>query len=185
MSQDEYFSVTVNLRINARLLDIDQNLPEQEEFENEIPSSFRLASQFSKMDSRLDEQGSVKLDDVTARHIQLQNDKIDLLLGFMLSQQDDPEQRYHTESFGASRLVFKGHEKWQTGHYVRLKIFIDHPPSAVYCYGIVSACEEKNGQFEIAIKYTHLLEEDRDVLIRAALHEQQKLLRQRALERKN
>ncbi|RXJ72422.1 PilZ domain-containing protein [Veronia nyctiphanis] len=185
MSQDEYFSVNVQLRINAKLLDHEHPLPSEDDFENEIPASFRLAAQFSKMDSTLEEGVGTRIEDAVSRHINLQNEKINLLLGFMLSQQDEPKQRFMTESFGASRLVFTSDEKWDKDAHVRLKIFIDNPPSAVYCYGAVESCEEKSGQYEIAVEYTHLLEEDRDVLIRAALFEQQKMLRQRALDRNN
>ena len=64
-----------------------------------------------------------------------------------------------------------------------LKLFIESPPSAIFCYGLVYGCKEKNGKFAVGIKYIRLKEEDKDVLIRATLHQQQKLLRQRALER--
>ncbi|MDD1794770.1 PilZ domain-containing protein [Enterovibrio makurazakiensis] len=188
MSQDEYFSVHAHLKINVEELGDGEHVPSDVEFGREIPIAFRIASDCGVLDSSVEKEIHTLHNDqghALSKFLTAQNEKINLLLGFMLSQQDDPNLRFQTETFGASSLTFIAKKAFQKGQHLRLKLFLENPPSAIYCYGTVYGCKEKNGKFAVGIKYTRLQEEDRDVLIRAALHQQQKLLRQRALERDN
>lgn len=188
MSQDEYFSVHGHLKINAQVLDNDEKIPSLIEFERTIPLSFQIARQCGQLDHNIEKEIQVlhfEKGHALTTYLHSQNEKINLLLSFMLSQQDDPTLRYQTETFGASGLTFIAHHPFSKDTAVRLTLFLDTPPSAIYCYGRVYGCKEKNGKFAVGIKYVRLLEEDRDVLIRAALLHQQKLLRHRALERHN
>ncbi|MBV7297065.1 PilZ domain-containing protein [Enterovibrio paralichthyis] len=186
MSQDEYFSVHAHLKINVEVLGDGEPVPSEVEFGREIPIAFRIASQCGDIDNSVEKEINALNHDegqALSKFLRAQNEKINLLLGFMLAQQDDPTLRYQTETFGASSLTFIARKAFEKGQTVRLKLFLENPPSAIYCYGSVYGCKEKNGKFAVGVKYIRLLEEDRDVLIRAALHQQQKLLRQRALER--
>ncbi|MBE1274246.1 MULTISPECIES: PilZ domain-containing protein [Enterovibrio] len=188
MSQDEYFSVHAHLKINVEVLGEGERVPSDVEFEREIPIAFRIASECSDLDGGVEKElQSLHHDNSQAlsKFLHAQNEKINLLLGFMLSQQDDPALRHQTETFGASSLTFIAKKPFQKGQHVRLKLFLENPPSAIYCYGSVYGIKEKNGKYAVGVKYTRLQEDDKDVLIRAALHQQQKLLRQRAMERNN
>ena len=186
MSQTEYFSVRSHIKINVEALNENETVPSLAELDQNIPLSFKIASQCASVDASIErdiqflhhEDG-----DALLNYLRAQNEKINLLLSFMLSQQDDPNLRYQTETFGASGLTFISKVAFIKDTAVRLKLFIESPPTAIFCYGLVYGCKEKNGKFAVGIKYIRLKEEDKDVLIRAALHQQQKLLRQRALER--
>ncbi|WP_394349124.1 PilZ domain-containing protein [Candidatus Enterovibrio escicola] len=169
------------------LLGNDEAVPSDIEFERNIPIAFRIAHQCSLIDSTVKKELHALYDDKQAisKFLRSQNEKINLLLGFMLSQLDDPTQEYQTETFGASSLTFTAKKTFEKGQDIRLKLFLENPPSAIYCYGNVYGCKEENGKYTISVKYTRLQEEDRDVLIRVALHQQQKLLRQNALEKNN
>ena len=101
----------------------------------------------------------------------------------MLSQQDNANYRYITETFGASKLSFYSPHDFTVRQNVIVKLFLDHPAAAIYCYAEVVNCSALDDRFLIELHYTRLLEDDRDLLIRAALHCQQKLLRQRAQQR--
>ncbi|WP_407332947.1 PilZ domain-containing protein [Enterovibrio sp. 27052020O] len=188
MSQDEYFSVHAHLKINVEELGDGEQVPSEVEFGREIPVAFRIASQCGDIDSSVEKEIHALHQDngqALGKFLIAQNEKINLLLGFMLAQQDNPKVRYQTETFGASGLTFIAKKAFHKGQHIRLKLFLENPPSAIYCYGSVYGCKEKNGKYAVGMKYIRLQEEDRDVLIRAALHQQQKLLRQRALERDN
>lgn len=188
MNQDEYFSVHAHVRMNAEVLSDSETVPSPAEFERNIPLSFRIASQCGNVDLAVEKDIQVLHHEdghALLNYLRAQNEKINLLLSFMLSQQDDPRFRYQTETFGASGLTFISQMEFKKDAVVRLKLFLDSPPTAVYCYGRVYGCKEKNGKFAVGIKYIRLKEEDKDVLIRATLHQQKKLLRQRALERNN
>ncbi|QIR06253.1 PilZ domain-containing protein [Salinivibrio costicola] len=193
MSQDEYFSVRAAIRINVEPLQDSQAQPDADAFMAEIPAPFRVASQCGQVDNAVEKElQSLDPDDASAlyRILQAQNEKITLMMGYMLSQEDDPSQRFTTHTFGASSFAYLSPAPLKHGDHARVKLFLDFPPTAIYCYGVVTHCEEKapDGdhppQYLIQIQYTRLLEDDRDTLIRAALHHQQKLLRKRALNRK-
>lgn len=186
MNQDEYFSVHTELTINVEPLDDDERLPGELEFIKEIPPLFRVASECSGLEESAERSlagfGKTESKALLA-YLAAQNSKINLLLSFVLSQQDDPDLRYLTESFGASKLTYLSDTPFIVGNAVRVKLFLDHPPAAIYCYAIVANCDAKDNQYKVTLRYNRLQEEDRDLLIRAALYTQQKLLRQRAQQR--
>ncbi|OAN18252.1 hypothetical protein A3K86_04970 [Photobacterium jeanii] len=188
MTQDEYFSVHAGLTINVEPLADNAICPDEQAFSLEIPPLFRVASECCELEENterlLKKFGS---DDSKAliAYLGAQNTKINLLLSFVLSQQDDPNLRFTTRTFGASRLSYLSAQALSVGQQVRLKLFLNNPPAAIYCYAEVMACQptEDADRYEIELRYSRLLESDRDLLIRAALHVQQKLLRERAQQR--
>ncbi|MGF1685755.1 PilZ domain-containing protein [Photobacterium japonica] len=186
MNQDEYFSVHAGLTLNVEPLAPDESVPEQADFIAEIPPLFRVASECSSLDDDL-ERALTHFSKPEAtgltQYLAAQNSKINLLLSFVLAQQDDPTQRYTTHTFGASRLTYGASQPLATGTAVRLKIFLDNPAAAVYAYAEVTDCHTEHDLVTVHLRYTRLTEEDQDLLIRAALLFQQKILRQRAQQR--
>lgn len=186
MNQDEYFSVHSGLTINVELLGPGEKLPDELAFSQEIPPLFRVASECNGLEEGV-EQSLGKLTREESKplvdYLTAQNSKINLLLSYVLSQQDNPSLRYITQTFGASQLTFLSKTPFPVGSMVRVKLFLDKPPAAVYCYAEVTASEARGKGYSVTLKYNRLLENDRDLLIRAALYIQQKLLRQRAQQR--
>lgn len=183
MDQDEYFSVKARLKINVEVLAPDENLPTMEAFQQEIPPAFLIASQCHSLDSKTqNELNEVNNDPNSAIKtlLKAQDSKINLLLGYILSSFDKASQSYFTQRFGASSLVFTSDFDFKKEQLVRLKLFLDAPSTAIYCYGIINQSQLIDDQYQISVSYKLLQDEDRDVLIRAALNYQQKLLRQRA-----
>ncbi|KMV32150.1 hypothetical protein [Photobacterium swingsii] len=199
MIQDEYFSVHAGLTINVEPLDDNTACPDDEAFRLEIPPLFRVASECSELEESTERLlSNFGSDDSKALigYLGAQNTKINLLLSYVLSQQDDPTIRFTTRTFGASRLSFISPTPLTLGRNARIKLFLNDPPAAIYCYGEIIDCQPYGSQsgddsdnscdksnYEVHLRYTQLLESDRDLLIRAALHVQQKLLRERAQQR--
>ncbi|MDP2571263.1 PilZ domain-containing protein [Vibrio penaeicida] len=192
MSQQEYFTVQHGLSVNIEPLDSEFTLPDLEQFVTEIPAPFLVASEFSSLDTVTEKAiGELRSSDLShvVQLLETQNSKLNLLLTYMLSQQNDPAFSHTTTSFGASQFTYFSKSAPQLGQQVRTKIFLEFPAAAIYCYGEVVECEalterEENEQsHKITISFSLLREEDQDLLIKAALHQQQKLLRQRSLER--
>ncbi len=186
MTEQEYFTVHHNLTINVETLSADFALPDEETFVSEIPAPFIVASEFSHLDMLAD-NARLELKNKELKHVinllDTQNAKLNLLLSFMLSQQDDASIRYQTTQFGASQLSFRSDTALTTQHLVRVKLFLDHPAAAIYCYAQVEECDASEQDFIITLRYKMLRESDQDLLIKAALYQQQKLLRQRSMER--
>lgn len=188
MTEQEYFTVHHNLTLNVETLGADYVLPDEETFVSEIPAPFIVASEFSHLDMLAD-NARLELQTKELKHVisllDTQNSKLNLLLSFMLSQQDDATLRFQTTQFGASQLSYRSETEIETQQLVRVKLFLDHPAAAIYCYAQVVACEPCDRGFITTLRYKLLREADQDLLIKAALYQQQKLLRQRSLERDN
>ncbi|PFG45882.1 hypothetical protein ATG66_2966 [Vibrio sp. ES.051] len=186
MTEQEYFIVHHNLTINVEALSADFALPDEETFVSEIPAPFIVASEFSHLDM-LAENAHFELKNKDLKHVisllDTQNSKLNLLLSFMLSQQDEIALRFQTTQFGASQLSYRADTALEPQQLVRVKLFLDHPAAAIYCYAQVEECASSEQGFIITLRYKMLREADQDLLIKAALYQQQKLLRQRSMER--
>ncbi|WP_047046510.1 hypothetical protein [Vibrio mexicanus] len=186
MTDQEYFTVHHTMTANIEPLGKAFSLPSRELFEGEIPAPFIVASEFSQLD-HLNENARLELKNSDFKHVvQLldnQNSKLNLLLTFMLSQQDDPKYRFQTTSFGASQFTYRSSESVGLESYARVKLFLEHPAAAIYCYAKVTDCQADEENYLVTLHYELIREPDQDLLIKAALHQQQKLLRQRSLNR--
>lgn len=186
MSDQEFFTVNHTMTVNIEPLSSEETFPNLENFEGEIPAPFLVASEFSHLDM-LNDSARAELKNNDFKHvIQLldtQNSKLNLLLTFMLSQQDDPSFRHQTRSFGASQFSYLSQTDIELGTKVRVRMFLDHPAAAIYCYGHIEKIEADGEHHLVTVKYDLLRDLDQDLLIKAALFQQQKLLRQRSLNR--
>ena len=186
MTDQEYFTVHHSLTINVEVLPQHFAIPDNESFVAEIPTPFIVASECSHLDMMADNT-SLELKNKEFKHLihllETQNKKLNLLLGFMLAQQDDASLRFKTTQFGASQLTYQTEQPLEVNQLVRVKLFLDHPASAIFCYAQVSEVQIQSDMHLVTLKYKMLRDEDQDLLIKAALFQQQKLLRQRSLER--
>lgn len=188
MSDQEFFTVNHTMTVNVEALPAGAGFPSFEKFEGEIPAPFIVASEFSNLDLLNDSaRGELKNSDFkhVIQLLDTQNSKLNLLLTFMLSQQDDPKMRHQTHSFGASQFTYTADKPIDVNTKVRVKLFLDHPAAAIYCYGHVSQVESTEDTHIVTVRYDLLRDLDQDLLIKAALYQQQKLLRQRSLNRDN
>ncbi|MGR6859935.1 PilZ domain-containing protein [uncultured Aliivibrio sp.] len=186
MSHDEYFSVHYDLTINVEPLTMDATLPDTETFEREIPAPFRVAQECSSLDDVSENELSfLKLDDGKrlANYLNNQNQKLNLLLSYLLIQQDDEVYRHKTNSFGASKFTYESKTALTITQKAKVKLFLEHPPSAIYCYAQVAQCTQTESGYTIEMTYDLLRDIDQDLLIKAALFQQQKILKLRAQER--
>ncbi|MGR5542610.1 PilZ domain-containing protein, partial [Vibrio campbellii] len=86
-----------------------------------------------------------------------QNAKLNLLLSYMLSQQDEPKFATLTESFGASRFSYRSPQLIELDTPVRAKLFLEHPAAAIYCYGQVTECDNQpEGHYLVHVKFVRL-----------------------------
>ncbi|MDN2481600.1 PilZ domain-containing protein [Vibrio agarivorans] len=187
MSEQEFFTVHHAMKANIEPLAMDYLYPSLEELEAETPAPFIVASEFSRLDP-LQESARAELKHSDLRHViellDTQNAKLNLLLSYMLSQQDEPKFATVTESFGASRFSYRSPQLIELDTPVRAKLFLEHPAAAIYCYGQVTECDNQpEGHYLVHVKFVRLKDTDQDMLIKAALFQQQKLLRQRSLDR--
>ncbi|MGC3836985.1 hypothetical protein ACPSKX_23765 [Moritella viscosa] len=153
-----------------------------------MPIPFKMANDVAEIDSNalrsirnIGEQA-----DALADFLQMQNNKINLIMGYVLAQQDHPESRFNSTIFGAGEVKFLANSDFKLEEAVRIKIFLPNDSSAIYCYGTISAREEQEADdtlIEYTASYTRIRDIDREILIRATLRIQQQQLKQRAEQR--
>ena len=179
MDTNEYFIVNHPLNINVEPLLGSQSIPNDLDFNHEIPAPFRMASDLASLD--MNTLQSLKLNNESIQglwdYLDIQNHKINILLTYVLSQQDDKQFHYKTNSFSAGGCKFKSKDvgSFYVEQNVRLKLFIHEKSAAVYCYAQVSEINED----EISLYYVQIREEDRELLIRTTLYIQSQQLKLR------
>ena len=181
MDNNEYFLVQHTLSINLHPVNETQLPIDQNAFEEEIPGPFRMASDLAQADVSMLAPLKLNSENTQAlwHFLQAQNQKINTLLSYVLTQQDEQQARHQSLKFSAGSLIIAGNDKWGVGDNVRLKIFLPEESAAIYCY----ACVSDSSESECVFTYTFIREQDRELLIRASLHVQSQQLKNRAKQR--
>ena len=182
---DEFFSISYPFNVNATIINTDSPLSYQA-FMNTMPMPFKMASEIVTLDQAalrpLQTLGSVAGQLVDYLHHQAQ--KIDLLVGYILSEQDNEKQRYQGTHFGGGGVIFSSKNNFIVGQFIELKIFLLDDNCAIYCCGeIISASVENDDITHYKVIYHHIREEDREILVRCSLHQQSKQLQVLAQQR--
>ncbi|HCU66869.1 MAG TPA: PilZ domain-containing protein [Rheinheimera sp.] len=194
----DYFSVEQSVLANIRPL--PQSLPGEQEFLLMIPEPFLMASEQAVLDrsalKALSKLG--ELAEELAAYLRTQAKKLDMMMRYVLMQQDDANYRQHTHSFGGSALNFLTQAPLPEGQTLEVKLFLTGADGAVYFLATVldnepyqAAATDIAAQPLAAGAPTYLVraavsrirDEDREVLVRASLHEQSRQLKRKALER--
>ncbi|MGL4269102.1 MAG: PilZ domain-containing protein [Plesiomonas sp.] len=182
MEQAQFFSVHQHLSVNIIPLRADETLPDDARFDEEIPLPFRIAAETAHLDissiRSLRNIGSTA-DDLMG-FLRIQQQKIDLVVNYILAQEDQPQLRHLTHTFSAGGFSYFADTPPASGSIMRIKLFLSQPAAAVYAYGEVSEVSIEDGRPLVQIRFIRLRDKDQDLLIRAALHEQQQQLKQRA-----
>jgi hypothetical protein len=182
---DEFFSIHYPFNVNATIINTDTPQSYQA-FMNTMPMPFKMASEIITLDQAalrpLQTIGSVAGQLVDYLHHQAQ--KIDLLVSYILSEQDNGKQRYQGTHFGGGGVIFCSENNFIIGQFIELKIFLLDDNCAIYCCGeIISASVENDKITNYKVIYHHIREEDREILVRCSLHQQSKQLQALAQQR--
>jgi hypothetical protein len=182
---EEFFSINYPFSINAVIIEPETSLSYQD-FMNTMPMPFKMASEIITLDQAalrpLQTIGSVAGQLVDYLHHQAQ--KIDLLVSYILSEQDNEQHRYQGSHFGGGGVIFTSKHSFSVGQFLELKIFLHDDNCAIYCCGeIISASSQSDELTSYKVIYHHIREEDREILVRCSLHQQSKQLQALAQKR--
>ncbi len=194
----DYFIVEHPIRINVKTLDGTE--PDQEQFERQIPEPFRMAGELASLDQSalksLNQLG--ELAEELSRYLRLQAKKIDAMMRYILLQQDEAQHRLTSHSYGGSALCFDSPAPIEPGSLLEVKMFLQDSDGAVYallrtidctpidCTPVVSedsdttATTEPTPVWRIKATYTRIREQDRELIVRASLHQQSRQLKRKA-----
>jgi hypothetical protein len=180
----EFFSIAHNFSINILPLEPTQ-VTSFEQFSANMPTPFKMASDMKSID-----QSALRplqaLSGVTGQLVEFlnhQSAKIDLLIGYILSQQDDEEHRYQGIKFGGGGLLFTANKAFKLAQLLEMKVFLLNQNCAVYCYGEVIEVKQDEESYLHKVIFHFIREDDREILVRNSLHEQSKQLQVLAQQR--
>lgn len=180
----EFFSIEDNFSINILPIAADKGVS-FEQFLSDMPIPFKMASDMSSID-----QAALRplqaLSGVASQLVDFlnhQSTKIDLLIGYILSQQDDEQHRYQGLKFGGGGLLFSATQTFKLAQLLEMKVFLANENCAVYCYGEVIEIQQKLDIYLHKVIFHFIREDDREVLVRTSLHQQSKQLQLLAKQR--
>lgn len=179
-----FFMLKSEIRVNLQWTGLT-NVPSADELLSNMPEGFRLLNAVAdiKRTALAPIPSLGKAGEQLVEYLQLQGQKVDLLLANMLLQDDAPEHRHYTSAFGAAGCQVIMESVPTLGAIAEVKIFIERESVAVFCYGEVIACEEINdaekNQTRVSILFSRIREEDQEALVRATMHIQSEQLRKR------
>ncbi|MFB0912353.1 MAG: PilZ domain-containing protein, partial [Glaciecola sp.] len=117
------------------MIDSKHAAQSMEEFENEMPYAFKIASELSEIESQalkpLRSMGE-KLEGLVT-YLQLQSRKIDLMMSYILIQQDDEKKRAKALKFGGGGFIACHTSLIKIGVAVEVKIFLEKEAAAIFC----------------------------------------------------
>jgi len=148
-------------------------------FKQEMPYAFRIAGEMAEIQSStlkpLRALGD-KLEDLVS-YLQFQSKKIDLMMSYILQQQDEPENRATATKFGGGGCIIEHKKAVDIGTSKAIKLFIESESAAVYAYAEAIESTPVIDGFETSYVFTHIREQDQELLVRASLHLQTQALR--------
>ncbi|WP_448210914.1 PilZ domain-containing protein [Colwellia sp. MEBiC06753] len=183
---EEFFSIEHQFNINLTAIDASKNVS-HEQFLASMPLPFKMASEIKTLD-----QAALRpiqsLSGVAAQltdFLNHQAHKIDLLVGYILSQQDDETMRYQGVKFGGGGVIFTSDKTFELGQRFEMKIFLLEENCAVFCIGeLVESDALETGGFHHKVIFEHIREQDQETLVRHSLHQQSRQLQSLAQKRR-
>lgn len=182
----EYFSIEQDISVNILPLEAGSALPSYGHFIRHMPYSFRLASEVSSIEAQslrsLRNLGHYG--DDLVEFLKAQSRKIDLIMSYIMTMEDDDEYRLVAHSYGGGGITVDFDKAYEIGHLFKLKIFLTDEAAAIYCIGEVVAIEQKGESYRAQLYYARIREDDREILVRASLHQQSKQLKRLSQSRR-
>jgi hypothetical protein len=179
----EFFAIQHEFSVNVRL--VTGELPNYDQFIKSIPLPFKIATEVATIDhSALRPiQGLNQVAGHLVEFLNYQSQKIDMLISYILSQQDDENTRFAGVAFGGGGITFNAAEPFQCGDFIELKVFILDAHCALFCLAEIIEVNSVSSHYQHKAIFHYIRNEDREALVRTSLHEQSKQLQALAKQR--
>jgi hypothetical protein len=172
---DEFFSINYSFTINANIIELAQ-LPDFQQFIDNMPTPFKVASEVNTLDQNALRplQAVAGVASQLMEYLNHQAKKMDLLVGYILGQQDNASARYQAIKFGGGGIIFKANNTstFSCGDFLELKLFFPAENTALYCIGEIVNSELVDAENQHKVIFHHIREEDQETLVRHSLHQQ-------------
>ncbi len=183
---DEYFMIAHDIPVNVQPV-ADDAVPAAADLDTSMPYAFRIAGEMAAIEAQALRPLRNLGDHAAAltEYLNHQARKIDLMMSYILQQQDDESCRFNTTRFGGGGIVIQSSAPFEPGTKAELKVFLNQEAAAIYCFGEVIACEAQEDGYHVSFIFCSIREQDQELLVRASLHLQTQQLRKRAQDKKD
>jgi len=180
----QYFQIEEAIKVNIEAVKPEQVPANTLVLEQRIPALFLLANEVNEL-----EQTALRplrqLSDVAdelAVFLKAQSRKIDLIMSHILSTEHDTDDKLLTYSYGGGGLIINTSESYPIAQDFCCKIFLDYDAAAVYCFAqmIDSQKDDETNTYQHTLLFTQIRSSDQELLVRASLHAQSRLLKLKA-----
>jgi len=183
----EYFRVNDAVRLNIRLVDQAQLDELLARLEQGITGSFTVMSSLAAISAEMavSMRRIENSDPDVAGYLKALDRKIEVLgRAFLAEETDLVSEVAHPVNLSAGGMGMLVNEQYPVGASVEIKMLLFPSFTGVLTYGTVVACSplaaedrEQGYSHDMRIEFTHLREQDRDILIRHVLRCQSMELR--------
>jgi hypothetical protein len=182
---NEFFAIKHEFNINITPIQRD-TYPTFEQFEAAIPLPFQMASDLVTIDQAAlrSLRGLGDKTDFLVQFLNHQSQKIELLVNYILSLQDNESSRYKGTLFGGGGLIFESPTTFDVGELLELKIFMLDENCAIFCIAEVIEQIAIHDTIQHKVVFHLIRDQDREVLVRTSLHLQAQQLQALAKKRR-
>jgi hypothetical protein len=174
----------INDTVGVHYTVCDAELPDADSFAAEIPNEFQLISHLNSIDM----DSSIILHNIQdtspdiSRYLKIINAKIEALARHIVTIGIDDEIKPQAVTLSAGGVCFVSNDKYALESNIRFSMVLYPSCSGVLTYGKVVRCNPMPDtipqQYDVAIEYVLITENDRDALVRHVLQLQSNYLRQ-------
>ena len=179
----EYFRIEDEVRISYQLLSARESEQLVRAIKAGLPTRFQLRSQIDKLDLELaaTRKELIDLPQSLKRYIYLLEDKIgqleqvtDLLAG------DQQTVKIREVSLSGGGVAFAAEQELAVGQQLELCMQLAGEAGAIHALAQVTDCRQDGDQFNVAMEFRSLAEEDQEAIIRRTVFRQGELIRAQA-----
>ncbi|MCL2916768.1 hypothetical protein [Shewanella litorisediminis] len=174
-----YFSVTHDF--NAYLQPFDGPMPNDAELLGMRSVGLQLLSDVKTLEAgcllqlrQLDNEAKAVVD-----FLKLQSRKVDMVLHYVLENEQRDGKRHQGLSFGGSNILVESQGELRPGDLYKTTVYIRDELIALVCIARVASVSHEEGRELTELVYEAILEADVEHLVKASLSVQQKQLKAR------
>ena len=182
-----YFRIDDEVALKLRALNDEQLAQAVSHLHIGYPDKIQLASSFATTSAQMKHSLERVRRDVPdiANYLEALNEKLDTLVQLLAASDNEmADHPTHNVNLSASGISFQSDESLVMGTHAEIKLLMFPSYVCILAYGDIVYCSKskagpKDGQrYDIGIDFTHIRENDRELIIKHVTHKQSALIRE-------
>ena len=187
-----FFRIEDLIHLTFRVIDETELAYKTELLEKGLVEQFMITSSLAAVTADMSATlRKIEVNDPdVASYLKSLDQKIDMIgRAFMVDEVNTQDNKASAVNLSASGIAFYHEKEIPVGTYLELKMLLMPSNAGVLTYGKVIGNDPVEGvpgtDIQVRVDFTHLREEDRDLLIRHVIRKQGDMLRERRIAREN